>query len=112
MSRGKVFKPAHAEPSEMRLDYVLLPYGEFYDKTKVFLDAKRGDTLRLYNGGEYAIDSVHLISDLKLCEALSRMRYGVAWYVAFRTWLSYAKLEGHGKDVLDPGKCIMVVFKR
>lgn len=108
---GKIFKPAHEEPGNFRLNYILLPYGEFYQKTKEFLDAKAGDTLRFYNGPDVRIESVMLISCDKTCDFLCRMRYGITWDKAFAKWLSYARLEGHGKDILSRAKCILVVYE-
>ena len=108
---GKIFKPAHEEPGNFRLNYILLPYGEFYQKTKEFLDAKAGDTLRFYNGPDVRIESVMLIACDKTCDFLCRMRYGITWDKAFAKWLSYARLEGHGKDILSRAKCILVVYE-
>lgn len=107
---GRVFKPAHAEPGSFNLNYILLPYGEFYQKTRVFLEAKRGDILRFFNGPDYTIDSVVLISEPKLCDVLCRMRYDISWAVAYDKWLSYARLEGHGKDILCYDKCICIFY--
>lgn len=111
-NKPRVYKPAHAEPGEMQLDYILLPYGEFYEKTKVFLDAKKGDRIRLFNGGEYAIQSVSLVTSGKMCELLCQMRYGVPWHRAYEIWLSYARMEGHGRDILKKDNCIIVSYDR
>ena len=108
---GKIFKPAHEEPGNFRLNYILLPYGEFYQKTKEFLEARSGDTLRFYNGPDVRIESVMLIACDKTCDFLCRMRYGITWDKAFAKWLSYARLEGHGKDILSRTKCILVVYE-
>lgn len=108
---GKVFKPAHDEPGKMWLNYILLPYGRFYEKTRSFLDAKSGDTMRFYNGPEVSIESVFLIACDKTCDFLCKMRYGISWDIAFKRWQSYAQLEGHGKDILSREKCILVVYE-
>lgn len=108
---GKIFKPAHEEPGNFRLNYILLPYGEFYQKTKEFLEARAGDTLRFYNGPDVRIESVMLIACDKTCDFLCRMRYGITWDKAFAKWLSYARLEGHGNDILSRAKCILVVYE-
>jgi len=100
----------HEEPGEFYLDYILLPYGEYYSKTKDFLDAKTGDTLRFFNGPEYEIESVTLIPQDKMCDLLCRMRYGISWKVAFEKWRSYAILEGNGKRVLSTKECLFVVY--
>lgn len=108
--KKRIFKPDHEEPGKMWLNYILLPYGEFYEKTKVFLEAKRGDVLRFFNGPEVPIDSVFLIDCDKTCDFLCKMRYGIGWAAAFKKWLSYARLEGHGKDILSRTKCLLVVY--
>lgn len=107
----RIFKPAHSEPGDFVLDYILLPYGAYY-KTAEFLSAKKGDIIRFFNGGGYKIESAALVEDARLCDQLCIVRYGVRWEVAFRKWLSYAKLEGNGRDILVPDKCIMIVFDR
>lgn len=94
----------------MRFNYILLPYGEFYKKTRVFLDAKDGDTMRFFNGPEVTIRSVKVIETGVACDALSMMRYGITWDKAFNRWLSYARMEGHGKDILSKSKCILVIY--
>lgn len=110
--RRRVFKPAHEDPGEMLFfNYILLPYGEFYKKTRVFLDAKAGDTMRFFNGPEVTIRTVIIVEGVA-CDALSMMRYGVTWDKAFSRWLSYARMEGHGKDILVKNKCILVIYDR
>lgn len=108
---GRVFKPAHEEPGKMWLNYILLPYGEFYKKTNVFLEAKPGDTMRFFNGPDVQIESVMLIACDKTCDFLCKMRYGITWDKAFSKWLSYARMEGNGKDILSRTKCILVVYE-
>ena len=111
-NRRTIFKPNHAEPGEFYLDYVLLPYGIYYDKTKPFADAKQGDILRFYNGPEYVIDSVSLIKQDRVCDVLCRMRYGISWKAAFEKWKQYAMLEGNGKDILSTEECLLVVYEK
>lgn len=96
----------------MFLDYILLPYGIFYERTKPFLNAKKGDTLRFYNGPEFAIDSVSLIKQDRICDILCRMRYGIAWGVAFKKWQRYALLDGYGRDILSKEECLLVVYEK
>lgn len=110
MRKNKVFKVSHAEPGDFSLDYILLPFGEFYEKTKGLLKAQAGDLLRFYNGPEVEIERVMTIPCDAICDFLCKMRYGVAWDVALRKWQSYAMLEGHGKDVISSVKCILVVY--
>lgn len=110
--RKRIFRPAHEEPGRFWLDYILLPYGEFYAKTSGFLKAKSGDTLRFFNGPDVEIESVSLINADSVCDFLCKMRYGITWDVAFKRWLSYARLEGNGKDILSRDKCMLVIYKR
>lgn len=109
-SRRRIFRPNHFEPGDFCLNYILLPYGIFYEQTKVFLDAKKGDILRFYNGPDYEIDCAYLIPQDKTCDVLCRMRYGIPWNKAFKKWQSYAFLEGHGRDILSREHCILVVL--
>lgn len=110
--RIRVYKPLHAEPRDFHLDYILLPYGIFYDKTKSFVDAKKGDILRFFNGGDYEIDNVALIPQDRICDTLCRMRYGITWKAAFEKWKSYAVLQGYGKEVLSTEECLFVVYAK
>ena len=106
-----VFKPDHEEPRDFYLGYILLPFGMYYEKTYKFLKAKQGDILRFYNGPEYPINRVLLISEPVMCETLCRMRYGISWEAAYNKWLSYARLEGHGKDIIVKNMCIAVFYE-
>lgn len=109
--RKKIFKPAHDEPGRMWLNYILLPYGEYYEKTKAFLDAREGDILRFFNGSDFSIKSVMLIECDKVCDFLCKMRYGISWSKALDRWLGYARLEGNGKNILSKRYCILVVYE-
>ena len=109
-SQRKIFKPQHDAPGDTWYDYILLPYGAFYEKTRIFLDAKKGDKMQFLDGIEVEVDSVTLIEGERLCDILSRIRYGVKWAAVFKRWMSYARIEGHGRDILVPDKCIMVVY--
>lgn len=111
MARRKIYKVAHAEPGKFWLNYILLPYGEYYEKTKRVLDATPGETLRFFEGPDVTIESVFLIACDKTCDFLCMMRYGITWDKAFAKWQSYARLEGHGKDILSRAKCILVVYE-
>lgn len=110
MSTKKIYKAFQEETQKKWLNYILLPYGEFYTKTKNILNAKAGDTLRFFNGPEVSIERVMLIACDGVCDFLCKMRYGVTWDIAFRKWLSYARMEGNGKDILSKSKCILVVY--
>lgn len=109
-SQKRIYKPVHDKPRGPWLDYILLPYGLYYEKTLVFLDAKSGDRMQFSDGPEVAIDSVTIVEDERMCDILCRMRYGVRFKVAFAQWMKYARIEGHGRDIISPTKCIMVVY--
>ena len=108
--RKKTFKPPHEVPGKFWLNDILLPYGEFYEKTKIFLTAEKGDILRFFNGPDVEIEKVMVIKCDSVCDFLCRMRYGVVWEKAFQVWLRYARMEGHDKDVLSRDKCLLVVY--
>lgn len=106
----KIFRPSHGEPGGFWLNYILLPYGEYYKKTKDFLSAKKGDILRIYKGGDYLIDNVFLLEDIRIIDILSRMRYGVSYKAVLEKWIRYARMEGNGRDIFSTDKCILVLF--
>ena len=108
--KRRIFKPQHTLPDKFWVDYILLPYGEFYEKTKSFLSASKGDTLRFFNGPDVEIDRVVVVDNVDLINLLCRMRYGITWDKAFSVWQKYARLEGNGKDILSSDKCIMVAY--
>lgn len=110
-NKPRIFKPAHERPTRMYYSYILLPYGLYYDKTRVFLDAKPGDILRFYNGPEVRIERVMLIPCDSVCNTLCLMRYGITWDRALKRLTTYARMEGHSPDVLSKEECIMVVYK-
>lgn len=97
-------------PGEPWLGFILLPYGLYYEKTRCFLDAKTGDRMQFLDGPEVTIDSVTVVEGERMCDVLCRVRYGVKWKVALERWLRYARIEGYGKDIFVPEKCIMVVY--
>ena len=107
----KIFKPDHQAPLGFTMEYILLPYGHFYERTKVFLKAKKGDTLHFFDGLDKAIVTVKLIPQDRLCDLLCQMRYGISWRVAFQKWCQYAELQGHGKDILSKTQCIIVFYE-
>ena len=106
----RIFKPAHEQPGRFWLDYILLPYGAFYKKTAKFLEARKGDVLRFFNGPDVEIETVRLIPCDAICDILCKMRYGITWEMALRKWITYAKMEGNGADILSTSECILVVF--
>lgn len=107
----KLFRTGHENPGEFCLDYILLPYGLFYEKTSCVLKAKRGDRIRLFNGPDCRIIKAVVVEG-DLCDLLCRMRYGVAWRIAYQKWLLNARMEGFGKDVFFEDKCIFVVIDK
>ena len=109
-TRSKTYRPQHEKPGPFRLDYILLPYGAYYEKTRVFLDAKKGDKMRFFNGPEVLIEDVRLIEDINSCDVMCRVRYGVSWHVAYERWLSYARMEGNNRDIISKNCCIAVFF--
>ena len=111
-SQKKTFKPEHDTPGEPWFDYILLPYGMFYTKTNIYLEAKKGDLMIFSDGVQVNIDSVTLIEGERVCDVLCRIRYGVQFKVALHRWQKYARMEGNGRDILSPDKCLMVVYAK
>lgn len=112
MSRKRTtYRTTHSDPGEFPFGFILLPYGEFYSKTAVLLEARKGDILRFHNGPDVAIERVVVVDGKEACDALCIVRYGVLWNVALSRWISYAVMEGNGKDILYRTKCLMVVYK-
>lgn len=112
MDNKKIYKVPHELPGCFRSDYILLPYGEFYNKTKIVLEARSGDTLRFFNGPDVIVLRVMTVSDIQVIDFLCRMRYGITWEAAFKKWLSYARLEGHSRDIISKDKCIVVSYEK
>lgn len=112
MRQLKTYKPKHEVPGAYWLDYILLPYGEFYAPTREIAEARRGDILRFFNGPEYPIERVIMIPQDLTCDLLCRMRYGIPWSVAFKKWQSYAVLEGNDRGVLSKDFCLWVIFSK
>lgn len=104
------YRAPHAEPGPFRQNYIILPYGMYYDKTKGFLNAKKGDTIRLFKGREFYISSAKLIEGEDLCDVLCRVRYGMPWYMVLKQWQRYAVMEGNGKAILSTNQCIMIIY--
>lgn len=105
-----MLKPSHSEPKEWFYGYILLPYGEYYAKTKPFASAKKGDTLRFFNGGDFVIENVCLIKQDQVCDLLCKIRYGIPWASALKRWQYYAQLDGNGRDVISKELCYLVVY--
>lgn len=109
--KAKIFKAQHSEPGDFQLDYILLPIGYVYNKE--WLDAKRGDSIRLFNGGTYKIFSVRKISMVAgAADILSRIRYGITIKGCLARWQQNAKLEGHSPDAVSERECLWVIYEK
>lgn len=107
----KTFKIAHMDPGVFHLDYIVLPVGYSYNAE--IANAKKGDVLRLADGGEYPIFSVRRIrADKPEADILCRIRYGVTLKGAMMRWKMNAKLEGHGAKAVSEDECLWVIFER
>ena len=107
--RKRILRVNHAEPGEFRLNYILLPAGYAYEKQ--YKDIKKGDTLRLFDGGDYTIYSIRKIKLNKPeADILCRMRYGVTILRVLQIWQSNALMEGHGKKAVSEEDCFWVVY--
>lgn len=107
-----MYKLSHFEPGPHQLDFILLPYGEFYDKTKGLLNAQVGDTIRFFNGPECRIHSAYKIPIDRMFSALCQMRYGFGRDVVLRRWQDNARVEGHGRDIISTKECIIVFYAK
>lgn len=110
--KSKTLKPNHSLPGDLWLDYILLPYGEFYRATLPFASAKKGDIMRFFNGPEVVVEKVIKIRQDEFCDMLCRIRYGIPWANAFKRWQSYAVLEGNDRNVLSNEYCLWVIYDR
>lgn len=109
-AKKRMFKAQQELPRDFFLNYILLPYGEYYEKTRVVLDAQPGDTLRFFNGADMVMEKAILIPCGALCDYLCKMRYGITWDKAFQKWLRYARMEGHSDGIFSRKKCLLVFF--
>ena len=107
----RTFSSLHEEPRPFGLEYILLPYGAFYEKTKELAQAKRGDLLRFFNGPDMKIHAVRRMTQDGLCDLLCRMRYGISWAAALSRWQNYALMEGYGKDAISKSECLIVFYE-
>lgn len=105
----KTFRVKHSEPSDFHLGYILLPIGYSYNAE--WKNAKKGDILRFWDGGDYPIYAVRMVK-LNKAEAdiLCRMRYGITIKRALQIWQANAKMEGHGTKVVSAEECIWVIY--
>ena len=105
----KKFKVAHMDPGQFHLDFILLPVGYLYNAN--LADAKKGDTIRLADGGEYTIEFVKRIPLNKpFADMLCRIRYGITLNGAMSRWKMNARMEGHSEMAISQDECLWVVF--
>ena len=109
--QSKILRPAHAEPRGFWLEYILFPYGDFYEPSQSMLKAAKGDILRFHDGSEHVIERVIKIRQDEICDMLCRIRYGIPWNIAFRKWQSNVVLEGHDRNVLNKDYCLWVIYE-
>lgn len=108
-AKTKILRAKHSEPGDFRLNYILLPLGFSYNSE--FLTAKKGDTLRIFDGGDYPIFSVRTVKiHSAAADILSRMRYGVTIKRVLQIWQSNARLEGHSSKVISEDECLWVIY--
>ena len=105
----KTFKVAHMEPGQLHLDFILLPFGYSYNSDIAV--AKKGDTIRFADGGEYAIEFVKKIPlNKSFADMLCRIRYGITLSGAMSRWKMNARMEGHSEMAISQDECLWVVF--
>lgn len=109
--KNRVFKAQHSENGGFVLDYILLPIGYVYNKE--WLEAKRGDSIRLFNGGTYKIYAVRKIALARgAADILSRMRYGISIKGCLARWKQNARLEGHAASAVSERECLWVIYEK
>lgn len=107
----KTFKIAHLDPGPLHLDFVILPVGYSYNAD--IASAKKGDMIRLADGGEYPIFSVRKVkSDKPFADLLCRIRYGITLRGCLMRWKMNARLEGHGEKAISEDECLLVVYSK
>lgn len=98
------------DPGVFHLDFILLPVGYSYNSE--IADAKRGDVLRLADGGSHTIEFVKRIPlNKSFADMLCRIRYGITLKGAVSRWKMNARLEGHSEKAISLDECLWVVFK-
>ena len=107
--RSKTFKAKHAEPGSFKKDYILLPVGYSYNSE--WISAKKGDSLKLWEGG---VHTIYAVRPLKLnkpeADILSRMRYGIPIKRCLEVWKSNARLEGHSSSAVSTEECLWIIY--
>ena len=109
--KKKTFKVKHAEPGDFCMDYILLPIGYSYNSE--WVSAKKGDRIRLHDGGIYTIYCVRMVKVKGgLADMLSRLRYGITIAGCIQRWKMNAKLEGHTSDAVSSEECLWVMYEK
>lgn len=109
--KKSVFKANHLEPGGFQMDFILLPIGYSYNSE--WIKARRGDTLRFHDGGEYRIHSVRMVKVKGgLADLLSRIRYGISIDGCIQRWRDNAKLEGNSRNAVSGDECLWVIYEK
>lgn len=109
--KKKVFNAKHLEPGEFQMGYILLPMGYSYNAE--WRGAKKGDYVRMHDGGKYKISSVRIVKVKGgLAELLSRIRYGISIAGCLQRWKENAKLEGHTSAAISTDECLWVIYEK
>ena len=105
----KTFKVKHAEPGDFKKGYILLPVG--YNYNSEWMSAKKGDLLKLWDGGLYPIFAVRRINLSKPeADILCRMRYGIPIKRCIDVWKKNARLEGHSPNAISTEECLWIIY--
>lgn len=105
----KIFRPHHAMPKAMYLDYILIPIGYAYNRP--IQKAQDGDRMIFLDGERVAIDTIAKIkSQTKMCDMICRARYGVGIERVIEIWKNNATLEGYGRDAVSEDECLLITF--
>ena len=108
-AKTKILRARHSEPGPIHLNYILLPVGFSYNND--FAKAKKGDTIRIFDGDDYPIYAVRKVKiKSPTADILSRMRYGITIKRALDIWKSNARLEGHGSKAISEDECLWVIY--
>lgn len=109
--KRKKLRVRHEEPKDWFLDFILLPFGYSYN-TEI-ADAKKGDILSFFDGGDYPVVTVRRLKlSNPMTDVMSRMRYGITVKKALQIWKRNAMLEGCGASAVSEEECLFVVFDK
>lgn len=106
----KKIRLAHAEPGDIRLGFILLPVGYAYNSD--IANAKKGDIIRFSDGEDHLVFNVlRLKLKSPVAKTLCLIRYGITLDGALMRWRNYAKMEGHGINVVSDEECLLVTYE-